>query len=136
MFCEPKGQELNTIVCSIFLEIFLNPWEPLACVYVDLKKNSSGCVQIQSDTFTQRDTIPFQMHKKVQNYTKKLLFKCYYAVLYLRLGFILYSKCRPALFQIATLCFSGFSNPRTLIKPMLYYAYFRAYACFGTSQRQ
>ena len=38
MFCEPKGQELNTIVCSIFLEIFLNPWEPLACVYVDLKK--------------------------------------------------------------------------------------------------
>ena len=28
MFCEPKGQELNTFICSIFFEFFDTPGTP------------------------------------------------------------------------------------------------------------
>ena len=46
MFCEPKGQELNTFICSIFLWIFRHPWDPWGCVHIDLNKNNvrTGCV--------------------------------------------------------------------------------------------
>ena len=46
MCCEPKDQELNTFICSIYFVNFLTPLGPLGCVHIDLDKNSvtSGCV--------------------------------------------------------------------------------------------
>ena len=48
MFCEPKGQELNTFIWSLFLWIFWRPWDPWERVHIDLNKNSvrTGCVKI------------------------------------------------------------------------------------------
>ena len=69
-FCEPKGEEFNTFICSIFLWIFWHPWER---VYIDLNKNivQTGCVikvWKQRDSYAQvarcnrylpRSAIPF-----------------------------------------------------------------------------
>ena len=38
MFCEPKGQELNTFICSIFWEFFDTPGTPWGCIYIYLEK--------------------------------------------------------------------------------------------------
>ena len=50
MFCEPKGQELNTFICKKKKNlIFWHPWDLWNLwerIYIDLNKNSvwTGCV--------------------------------------------------------------------------------------------
>ena len=65
MFCKRKGHELNTFILSIFWGILWNPWVPLECVCIDLKKKCVWlCAGLIWCIYAKRHSSHFECIKK------------------------------------------------------------------------